>query len=181
MRGPRWFALATLVAGLVIATYGAVSPWIGIPHGHVSDSPETLGVSAWLIDTPLIVGVVFAMLVGARRNYLPPPLLPALIAAMSAGGLAVTGFATHRMYQFKTVEVLDPRTYHLDVVPMSVSIAPWVELVGMAILTGAGTWLWWIARSAKLRAARDLARVDHELAVRQADLLPETPPTVPRL
>jgi hypothetical protein len=172
-RDTRWFAFGLLVLGLVLVIYGGLAEWLA--YGDYYGRREIWGGSyeIWVWSAvPLIAlgaGIVFAMAVGARRNYLPAPAVFLVLAILSFVALVAAILAISHasgMVVDRRMPAADPSwgRYDYRSAPVKFSIAPWLALIGLAATAGATTWLGWITRGVRLRAARDLERLNREQA-----------------
>jgi hypothetical protein len=143
----RLLALAALIAGVVLTTYGWRTPWLAVAG---ADDRTALSAMTWMTHwtwfatTIIAGGIAIGMLAGIRRHYVPPPLLSFLLCAIAAAGLAIVVHGVKVLVSLDTVEARDPNgAYHL--VDTKLSIAPWLTLAGFAVLVAAGIWLWRLA------------------------------------
>ena len=187
-RDTRWLAFGLLVLGFVLVIYGGLADWLAISHYYGTGDLWGPSYEIWVWSSvPLIAlgaGIVFAMAVGARRNYLPAPtvlLVLAILAviAVVTAILAISHAPGMRVEQ--RIPAADPRWGAFDYrsAPVKFSLAPWIELIGLAATLGATTWLGWISRGVRLRAARDLERLNREQAKLSGDVIPSTDATAP--
>lgn len=178
---PRWLAFGLLVLGLVLVIYGGLAEWLafGDYYGKRELWPFTYEVGVWMA-VPLVAlasGIVFAMAVGARRNYVPPP---AVLFVLSIIGVIALLCLIHAIAHASnlTVEqrVATPddrwRAFTYRTQQVKFSVAPWLALIGLAAAIASTTWLGWISRGVRLRAARELDRANLEQAKLAGDVVP---------
>ncbi len=186
----RWGALGLAAGGTALATLGFLSTWIATPGIHDRDvigyiDRVVLGWG-WFFIAIAIVGVTFAMLVGARRNYLPPPVMSFVVATLGAGALLSAIHATVTLGHLRAVPERWQRSMFelgdgTDGTPLDVTWSPILTIAGFALQTAGSLWLGLFARGRRRAQAAERARVDRAYAAQVGDVVvPEEEP-IPRL
>lgn len=191
----RWLGLVFLVFGTVLAWTGGLMDWVvSVEKADAVtwDPPFTRFVAAWcwIAVGLLAIGIAFAMLVGARRAYLPrhAPLVAALaatagsaltlVARMAAPAAAAAGHGIRT--EIDNFYGYD-REYFVDT-NLRLTNAPWVELAGFLVAIAGGVALFVIALRVARRNAAELKRINHAQMLVDGDVVPpvEEPP-IPKL
>lgn len=171
---------------MLLAIYGGLADWVAYSSWYGKSEIWTWSYDIWVwTSMPLVAlaaGIVFAMAVGARRNYLPAPMVLVVLAILAAVAL-VTAIHAVSHASGMTVDRRIPTTdrwrlYEYRSAPVKFSLAPWLELIGLAATLGAASWLAWLSRGFRLRAARDLDRMNREQAKLAGDVIPSADATV---
>jgi len=168
---------------MVLAIYGGLANWLAYADWYGASEVWGFSYEVWVWTSvplvALVAGIVFAMAVGARRNYLPAPMVLFVAGFLAAVALVTAILAISHASGMKVEErfaAQNPRwgLYDYRTAPVKFSLAPWLALLGLAATLGAATWLGWISRGIRSRAERELDRLNREQAKLAGDVIPSS-------
>jgi glucan phosphoethanolaminetransferase (alkaline phosphatase superfamily) len=196
----RWLGLAGFVVGSAVAFAAAWMSWLGadVPLDNIEgfEAPLTMTLTSWFAFAIVLIsiGMSFAMIVGARRSYMPR--IAWFVAALAASGGSVLAVAAMVLVRTPMHDALGVRYVPYEHIyggwdrydethPLHLTNAPYIELAGFVFAAATAWWLWSIANRITRATAMELARLDREQAIRDGDIgieaLPIVEEPVPKL